>query len=315
MIKKRYPYGALSIFVGISIASLYLIIFLPPKAIRQEGKLYVVCTTGILADMVASIGGSHVQVDYLMGPGVDPHIYRARESDMHKLAQADIVFYHGLHLEGKMATVFEHMRSGADMVAVSDAIPHELLRSVEENRTVYDPHVWHDVALWQYAVGSIGDALTKKDKNHSKEYQEGARQYKADLAELDTYIRTCVATIPDKQRILITAHDAFGYFGKAYGFEVVGLQGISTDLEISTHDIKRVADIIVTYDVRALFVESLIPQRTLEAVRHAVAAHHKKVDFGEELFSDALGDEASGAHTYINMMKHNIEALVSALSE
>lgn len=281
---------------------------------RQPGRLYVVCTTGIVADMVATIGGDCVCVDALMGPGVDPHSYRARESDMHKLAQADIIFYHGLHLEGKMASVFAQMDCGnAHMVNVSDGIPKEFLR-IDEGELVCDPHVWHEVRLWRYAADFVGKALVAKDAVNRKVYEENTRTYRAALDELDTYICTQVAMVPPKQRILITAHDAFSYFGQAYGFEVVGLQGISTDSEISTHDIRRVVDVIIGNDVPALFVESLIPQRTIQAVKDAVNARGKQVAIGDELYSDALGDAASGADTYIGMIKHNVDALVRALA-
>lgn len=309
----QYPYKASIFFVSIAIVSLCVLVFLPGRQMRTDNRLYVVCTTSILADTVAHIGGDYVQVDCLMGPGIDPHVYRARESDMHKLAEADIIFYHGLHLEGKMGTLFERMRSGAVKVAVSDAIPKELLRIADVGELIYDPHVWHDVTLWKYAAAYIGKSLGLQDRLHKKEYRHAQELYIKDLNVLDTHIRTKVATLSQKQRILITAHDAFGYFGKAYGFEVVGLQGISTDSEISTQDIYRVVDILVMNDVRALFVESLIPQRAIEAVRDAVSARGKQVIIGPELFSDALGNKESGAHTYIDMMKYNVEALVYAL--
>lgn len=311
----RDPFGALVIFSSIALLSLCVLIFLPHKIIRQPGRLYVVCTTGIVADMVARIGGDCVCVDTLMGPGVDPHSYRARESDMHKLAQADIVFYHGLHLEGKMASVFEQMNCDVtDMVNVSEGIPKEFLRRVE-GESVCDPHVWHEVRLWRYAAACVGNALAAKDSVNKKVYETNTDAYLTDLDELDAYIRTQVALVPLKQRILITAHDAFSYFGQAYGFEVVGLQGISTDSEISTHDIRRVVDVIIANNVPALFVESLIPQRTIQAVKDAVNARGKQVAVGDELYSDALGDAASGADTYISMIKHNVDALVRALGD
>jgi manganese/zinc/iron transport system substrate-binding protein len=344
--KTTFPWGAALFFIGAIAASFAVILrYSPclrsrvtpghtgssqgsvrltpdfrPNAGDANQALVIVCSTGIIADMVAAIGGEQVQVAYLMGPGVDPHIYRARASDMQLLAGAQLIFYHGLHLEGKMATLFERMSRDTEnrassvlAVAVADAIPKNLLQLADDGVT-YDPHVWHDVQLWQYAAQCVCSTLVEVDPAHNNYYQERFAKYQKELQALDQYIKNQVAQIPENQRVLITAHDAFGYFGRAYGFQVVGLQGISTDSEISMHDIQRVADIIVEHGVPAIFLESLIPERTLQAVKQAVAARGRTVIFGQELFSDALGDAVSGADTYVGMMRHNAGAIAGALS-
>lgn len=327
--KTTFPFRAALFFIGIIGVSLAVILLYCPRANRagastheQAQALNIVCSTGIIADMVTAIGGEQVQVAYLMGPGVDPHIYRARASDMQLLATAQLIFYHGLHLEGKMATLFERMsrdtknsnKAGSVLaVAVADAIPKNLLQVADDGVT-YDPHVWHDVQLWQYAARCVYSTLVEIDPAHASYYQEQFSKYQKELLNLDRYIKNQVAQIPESQRVLITAHDAFGYFGRAYGFTVVGLQGISTDSEISMHDIQRVVDTIIAHDVPALFLESLIPERTLQAVKQAVQARGRTVIFGQELFSDALGDTATGADTYVGMMRHNVQAIVGALA-
>ncbi len=312
---KRYPYGASLFFITISAAALSLLLFLPAYNMKNSDKLYIVCTTGIVADLARQIGGDVVLVDTLMGIGVDPHMYRARESDMHKIAQADIVLYHGLHLEGKMATMFSrmHPNTGVSVISVSQAIPKHVLK-VSECDDIYDPHIWHDVSLWRYAALQVGAILQERDLKNSMIYEKNIISYLEKLDALDQYIHSRMATIAPDKRILITAHDAFGYFGRAYGCDVIGLQGISTDSEISTSDITRIVDMICTHRVPVIFVESLIPERTIQAVRQAVIARGREVAIGKELFSDALGDKESGSDTYIGMITHNVETIVEALN-
>lgn len=272
----------------------------------------VVCTTGMIADVVKHIAPDHVQVIGLMGPGVDPHLYRVKESDLHHLAHADIIFYNGLHLEGKMVDVFEQIDS-AKVVAVGKAIDKkDLIESSFQG--VYDPHIWHDVALWKSVACLIGNSLAQMDQEHASLYQENMQKYCKTLDDLIVFIQQQVERILPSQRILVTAHDAFQYFGRAYGFQVVGLQGISTDSDINTRDIQRLADYIEQHKIKAIFVESSIPQKNIQAVQRAVQARGWKVTIGPELFSDALGDESKQAHTYIGMIKHNVVSIVSALS-
>ena len=283
---------------------------------RQETKnrLSIVCTTGILADAVMAIAGDYAQVTSLMGPGVDPHLYRARESDMRTLANADIIFYHGLHLEGKMGDLFMRMKKRVCTVAVGQAVPQDKLRQ-SEFEGMYDPHIWHDVRLWKYAVNCVGQTLQTQDPSHKLVYESRLKEYIKKLDLLDKQVKAATQTLPKEQRVLVTAHDAFGYFGAAYGFDVIGLQGMSTDAEVGTRDIRDLVSFIVARKVPAIFVESSIPRKNLEAVRQAVLSRRWQVEIGPELFSDALGDKASNASTYSDMIRYNTESIVSALGK
>jgi manganese/zinc/iron transport system substrate-binding protein len=276
-------------------------------------KLNIVCTTSMITDAVRIIGGDHVNVKGLMGPGVDPHLYKAREGDMHALASADIIFYNGLHLEGKMSDVFKKMHARTTTVALADAIPRDQLRTASF-QGLYDPHIWFDVRLWIQVVQLIGQTVIALDSAHQADYELHLKAYLAQLTELDQYITMQAQRIPSAQRILVTAHDAFGYFGKAYGFDVIGLQGLSTDSEAGTQDIQNLASFIAKNRIRAIFVESSIPPRSLRAVQNAARATGWSVDIGPELFSDALGSPDSLAGSYIGMMRHNIDVLVGSLS-
>ncbi len=283
------------------------------KPVRNQHKLIVVCTTSIITDIVQRIGGNNIVVHGLMGPGIDPHLYRARESDMHKLAAADLIFYNGLHLEGKMSEVFASMGRYTKTVAVTDAIPKEQLRS-SEFVDLYDPHVWHDVRMWMLVVQFIITSMSEADPNNAQTYQGNGEKLLKKLDKLDKYVITKVQQVPASQRILVTAHDAFGYFGKRYGFEVVGLQGLSTDSQIGIKDIQQLTSFIVNNRVHALFVESSIPQRNIQAVQHAVEARDWYVTIGQELFSDALGDPQTLAGSYVGMIKHNIDTIIAEIT-
>jgi manganese/zinc/iron transport system substrate-binding protein len=281
----------------------------------SENKLVIVCTTGMIADIVRKIGGNLIMVHGLMGPGVDPHLYRATEGDMHKLMAADIIFYNGLHLEGKMADLFKQMNKYIKTIAVADALePAQLIMS-PDMPDIYDPHIWFDVQLWMHVVQLIGDTLCAVDDDevHQINYTQRTQALLHELAMLHIYVQSRVAEIPEPQRILVTAHDAFSYFGRAYGIRVIGLQGISTDADISAKDVQDLVELIVAHHIPALFVESSITHRTLHAVQDAVTACGSNVMLGDELFSDALGDSDTQAGTYIGMVRHNVDAMASAL--
>jgi manganese/zinc/iron transport system substrate-binding protein len=247
-----------------------------------------------------------------MGPGIDPHLYRARESDVHALAAADIIFYNGLHLEGKMGHVLQGMHRFAHVVAVADSIDKNLLR-ISEFEDLYDPHIWFDVTLWMKVVGCIQKKLIEYDAENAEVYQKNGDEYSAQLALLHASLYKRMQDIPYQKRVLVTAHDAFGYFGRAYECEVVGLQGLSTDADINTKDIQLLADYIAHKKINAIFVESSIPQRALIAVQNAVHARGWSVAMGDELYSDSLGDETTYAHDYCGMMRYNVEVIACAL--
>jgi len=275
--------------------------------------LIVVCTTNIIADAVHAIAGDKIIVHTLMGPGVDPHMYRARESDVHKLAAADIIFYNGLHLEGKMGLILKNMHSYKHTVAVTDALPATQLRLLDTATNTADPHVWLDVTRWITCVRSIGAVLADADPTHATEYTNGTCRYVQQLTCLDNYVRSTIQKLPKNKRILVTAHDAFGYFGLAYGFTVVGLQGISTESETAISDIRKLVAFLIAHQIPAMFVESSIPQRSLEAVQYAAASQGWPVKIGPELYTDSLGPLDSPAQTYSGMIQHNINAIVTTL--
>jgi manganese/zinc/iron transport system substrate-binding protein len=280
-----------------------------------ERPINVVATTGMIADIVSNLGGERVDVQALMGPGVDPHLYKASEGDVRLLQEADIIFYNGLHLEAQMGEVMERMNDfGVRTVAVADEIDPSLLQSPPEFAGNYDPHVWFDVTLWMQAVDQVKEALVELDPASAAVYEANTDAYRSDLEDLHQYVLDQANIIPAEQRILITAHDAFNYFGRAYGFDVRGLQGISTEAQAGTADVKALANFIVEKKIPAIFVESSVPQRNVEAVQAAVQAQGFDVQIGGSLFSDAMGTEGTPEGTYIGMVRHNIDTIVKALA-
>ncbi len=278
-------------------------------------EVRVVATTSIVADLVRQVGGERVQVTGLMGPGVDPHLYRASEGDVTRMADADIVFYNGLHLEGRMAELFEQMAGrGIATAAVTGGIDESRLLSPPEFQGAHDPHIWMDVMMWRDAALHVGEVLADLDPAHAEEYRTGASGYAARLDEVDAAIRARIDRLPKERRVLVTAHDAFNYFGRAYGFEVRGLQGISTMAEAGTADVQDLARFVAERRIPALFVETSVSPRSIEAVQAAVLSRGFQVAVGGNLFSDALGGEGSGAETYEAMIVHNVETIVSALA-
>lgn len=278
-----------------------------------DKPLEAVATTGIVADLVRAVGGEHVRVTALMGPGVDPHLYKASFGDTQKLAQAGIVFYNGLHLEGKMIDILERMGRRKPTYAVTDAVPRHMLRQPPEFEGQYDPHIWFDVRLWMHAVDGVRDVLAEVDPAHRDAYEANAAAYRAELEALDRYVRERVAEIPPERRVLVTAHDAFGYFGDAYGVEVLGLQGISTATEYGLKDVQALVDTLVERGIKAVFVEASVSPRAIEAVVSGARARGHMVSIGGTLYSDSLGDADGPAGTYVGMVRHNVDTLVEAL--
>ena len=277
-------------------------------------QVRVVATTTIVADAVREVGGDRVEVITLMGPGIDPHLYKASEGDVLRLASADIIFYNGLHLEGKMSQVLARVGERVPTVAIAERIDPSFLRKPPEFEGAYDPHVWFDVRLWMIAIEAVRDGLATVDPTHAAVYQANAERYLAELDELDRWVRQEVAKIPPERRVLITAHDAFGYFARAYGFEVYGLQGVSTAAEAGVADVQALADLIVERRIPAIFVETSVPPRFIEAVQEAVRARGFAVRIGGQLYSDALGDPGTPAGTYVGMVRSNVETIVQALA-
>jgi manganese/zinc/iron transport system substrate-binding protein len=279
----------------------------------SERQVRVTTTIGMIADIAANVGGERVTVIGLMGPGVDPHLFKASEGDLRALERADIIFYNGLRLEAGMANVLERMAGQKQVFAVTQSIEREMLLDSIDYPGSYDPHIWFDVSMWKQAVEEVRDTLIEVDPGSADLYRENAAAYLLELDELDAYVRQQAERVPEDKRVLITAHDAFNYFGRAYGFEVRGLQGISTESEAGTADVQDLAAFIVERQIPAVFVESSIPQRNIEAVQAAVRARGFEVQIGGEIFSDAMGDPGSPAGSYTGMVRHNIDTITSAL--
>lgn len=281
--------------------------------LSERETIRAVATTGMVADAVRVVGGDRVTVRALMGPGVDPHLYKASEGDVRRLESADIVFYSGLHLEAKMADVLERIGDRRRTAAVTAGIPESRLVRPPAFEGQPDPHVWFDVALWSHAVERARDVLAEADPAHAAGYRARAAAYLDDLAALDAEVRRRALEVPSARRVLVTAHDAFGYFGRAYGFEVVGLQGISTASEAGAQDVARLADLIATRRIPAIFVESSVSPRTIDAVQEAVRSRGFDVQIGGSLFSDAMGSAGTPEGTYVGMIRHNITVIADAL--
>lgn len=288
---------------------------IPEKTLPDfaDRTIEVVATTGMVGDIVKEVGGDRLNVTTLMGAGVDPHLYKASEGDVERLDKADIVFYSGLHLEAKLAEVFEKMGEGIVTVPVTDLIPRDELLVVGTGEATYDPHVWFDVAMWADATESVRRTLVEVDPTHAAEYNARAEAYQEQLTALDDYVRAEASTVPVEKRVLITAHDAFGYFADAYGFQVKGLQGVSTATEAGAGDVQELASFIVENRIPAIFVESSVSPRTVRALQEAVRAQGFDVQIGGSLFSDAMGDPGTPEGSYVGMVRHNIDTIVHAL--
>ncbi|WP_411504105.1 metal ABC transporter solute-binding protein, Zn/Mn family [Brevibacillus centrosporus] len=278
-----------------------------------NGAWKVTATTGMVADIVKQVGGEHVEVTQLMGAGVDPHLYKASEGDIKRIDQADIIFYSGLHLEGKMVEIFEKIGKTKPVKPVTAKLTKEDLLADPASPDNPDPHVWFDVSLWMKAVEQVRDDLIAFDAAHQADYSANAEKYLAELKELDAYAKAQLASIPKEQRVLVTAHDAFQYFGRAYEVEVLGLQGISTASEYGLKDVQKLVDTLVDRRIKAVFVESSVPKRSIEAVVQGAAAKNHSVSIGGELFSDAMGAPGTPEGNYLGMVKHNVDTIVGAL--
>ena len=276
-------------------------------------KIRIVTTTGMIQDAVENIAGDHAEVVALMGPGVDPHLYKATHGDLEKLTTADIIFYNGLHLEGKMGDVFEKLARVKPVVAVAEGISDDRLRKVPGFQGAYDPHIWFDVNLWKEAVKGISAFLQEYDSAHREEYSTRSNNYLRKLDSLDHAVRASIQEIPATQRVLITAHDAFGYFGDAYGIEVRGLQGISTLSEFGLRDVTDLVTFIIVRKVKAIFIETSVSQRSIEAVVEGCRERGWNVEIGGNLYSDAMGSAGTKEGTYVGMVHANVYKIVKSL--
>ena len=284
-----------------------------PEQEASNGRIKIVATTGMVADLARNIGGDRVEVIGLMGPGVDPHYYKASQGDLARITDADIVLFNGLFLEGKMEDIFAKMARSKKVVAVAGGVDEKNLRRPPEFLGHFDPHIWFDVSLWAQTVEVAVASLSELDPEGAEVYRRNGEQYRARLDALHQWVIEQVGQISEQQRVLITAHDAFGYFGLAYGFEVVGLQGISTVAEYGVNDVTQLVDRIVERQVKAIFVESSVPVRSIEAVRQGCLNRGFEVVIGGTLYSDAMGGAGSGADSYVGMVESNVNTIVGAL--
>lgn len=279
-----------------------------------EGRLQAVATTGMIADVVRQVGGEHVDVTQLMGAGVDPHLYRASEGDVERLTRADVIFYNGFFLEAGMERVLLQMdeRSGTT-VPVAESTPEERRIDSVIYEGLNDPHIWMDVKLWINTIDMIRDTLIEMDPENADAYRANAERYRAEMEALEAYVVERLAEVPPERRLLVTAHDAFNYFSTGYDFEVFAPQGISTQSEASTADIRATIDVVVSREVPAIFVESTISPDVVEAVQEGARSRGHEVRIGGELFTDAMGSPDSEAGTYLGMIRHNVDTIVDAL--
>lgn len=281
----------------------------------ESEKLKVVTTTTMITDLLNQIGGDHISVQGLMGAGVDPHLYKATESDVTKLHEAHLIFYNGLHLEGKLDEIFEKMNSGSQKTfAIGEAIPKQRLLKANEEYAQFDPHIWFDIENWKNAAKYVANVLGEQDQKHKADYDKNLERYLTELDNLQTSMLNMIEEVMQEKRVLITAHDAFEYFANAYGFRVKSLQGISTVSEAGAADVRKLADFIFEQKIPAVFVESSVPVRNIRALQDAVNARGFEVQIGGELFSDALGTPGTPEGTYTGMYEHNVKTIVSALT-
>jgi manganese/zinc/iron transport system substrate-binding protein len=265
----------------------------------------------MVADMVRHVGGDRVAVDQLMGEGIDPHLFKATPDIIRRLSDSDVIFYSGLHLEGRMVDVFEKMADRKPTVAVTSSLPHE--RLIALGGDTHDPHVWFDVDLWSRTSDSIREFLANFDTAHRQAYEARAAAYRKQLAALDADCRAQLHSIPPSSRVLVTAHDAFHYFGKAYEVEVRAIQGVSTETEAGVQEINRLVDFIAERKIKAVFVEASVSERNIAALVEGCKARGHDVRIGGELFSDSMGSPDTPEGTYEGMIRHNVETIVHAL--
>ncbi|MDT0294433.1 metal ABC transporter solute-binding protein, Zn/Mn family [Mesonia ostreae] len=280
---------------------------------NDPNKLNIVTTTTIITDLVNNIGGDAVEVQGLMGSGVDPHLYKASEGDVSKLTRADVVFYSGLHLEGKLVDVFEKMGRNTNTIALAEVLDKKKLIGSEYFASSFDPHIWFNIKYWKQITVNLTQHLSELDPKNAELYNKNKDIYLKKLETLEAEVRETIASLPKEKRILVTAHDAFNYFGEEYGFDVVGLQGLSTATEAGVQDVQNLAELIIDKKVKAIFIETSVPKRTIEALQQAVKSEGFDVKIGGTLYSDALGNAGTEEGTYIGMFSYNVETIVNAL--
>jgi manganese/zinc/iron transport system substrate-binding protein len=310
MKEREDPYV---LWIGMLFILLFMLASCSRQPKRETGKLYIVTTTGMIKDIVQNVAGSKAEVIALMGPGVDPHLYKATHGDLEKITGADVIFYNGLHLEGKMGKVLEKAEKLKPVFAIASNIKESALRSIPGYDNAHDPHIWFNVKLWKQAVQRVATSLKQVDSANTDYYSHNLSKYLVRLDSLDSAVRNKISSIPANQRVLITAHDAFGYFGDAYGLEVRGLQGISTLSEFGLRDVTELVNFIVDRKIKAIFVETSVSDKSIRAILEGCREKGWNVVIGGSLYSDAMGEENSPEGNYIGMVNANVITIVNAL--
>ena len=276
-------------------------------------RIQIVATTGMVADIVRNVAGDKAEVTGLIGEGVDPHLYKPTRADVARLTEADVIFYSGLLLEGKMSEVLGNLAKDKPVHAVTSQVDKQYLLEPPEFEGHPDPHLWMDVQGWSKAVEAVEQAMAQYDPENKALYQQNAQAYQEKLQAVDSYAKERFATIPESSRVMVTAHDAFNYLGRAYNLEVIGIQGISTESEAGLGDLNKLVDLIVQRKIGAVFVETSVADKNVKALIEGAKARGFEVKVGGELFSDAMGASGTYEGTYIGMIDHNVTTIVRAL--
>ncbi|MBJ6372822.1 metal ABC transporter solute-binding protein, Zn/Mn family [Sedimentitalea arenosa] len=295
------------------VALLTVLFALPGVGLAADDRLQVVATTGMIADAARQVGGEEVEVRALMGPGVDPHSYRQTRTDIVAMTRADLVLWHGLYLEAQMEEFLHDLGRKRNVVAVADALPRDLLLAHEDYPDKFDPHVWMVPDLWKEVVLQVQAALIETRPESAEIFAANAAAHLDEIDRLAAYARASIGDVPPENRVLLTAHDAFGYFGQAYGVEVIGIQGISTESEAGLNRISALVDLLVERNITAVFVETSVSDRNIRALIEGAGARGHEVRIGGELFSDAMGAEDTYEGSYVGMIDHNVTTIARAL--
>lgn len=311
--RRRFMTAIKALFIfaaalsGISIAA-------PAREVRAANEtLNVVATTSMIGDAVQAVGGDLVEVQVLMGPGVDPHAYRQTRSDIAAMSRADLVVWNGLFLEAQLEPFLLELGQRKTVKALAETVSEDRLLAHDDYEGRFDPHLWMDPDLWREVVTAARDVLSETAPEHAETFAANASVYIEEIEDLGAYANETLGSVPEDSRVLISAHDAFNYFGAAYGFEVLGIQGISSESEAGLQRIEELVDLIVERDVRAVFVETSVADRNIRALIEGAAARGREVTIGGELFSDAMGAPGTYEGTYIGMIDHNVTTITRAL--
>lgn len=288
-----------------------------PQGEKQTGsqaeRIVVITTVGMVADLVRQVGGEYVEVIQICGSGVDPHLYKATRDDVLLMNSADVIFYCGLMLEGKLTDTLVKMARKKPVVPVTEGLPQEVLLEPDEFNGHYDPHVWMDVSAWAKSLDVITNTLAELDPEHAQKFQQNADDYQQELAALHEYGVSRLASIPNESRVLVTSHDAFNYLGRTYGLEVQGVQGISTESEAGLQRVNELVDLLVERKVKAVFIESSVSRKSIDSLIEGVRSRGHEIKIGGELYSDAMGSEGTYEGTYVGMLDHNFTTITNAL--